>query len=206
MGKRPTAGIILAAGMSTRFGRLKQMLEISDSTILAMVIDAAVKSDLDRVVLVLGHEANAIKASLDDKLLNSRIITALNPRYEEGMSTSLRCGLMEVKGEFPSIMVFMGDQPLLSHEVIDLVLRSFRESDRGICIPVHKGQRSLPVCFASMYYDDILVITGDRGAREIIAGNPEDVLTVEVEDPAPFMDIDDEGDFERLKALIKSRT
>lgn len=205
MGKRPTAGIILAAGMSTRLGRLKQLLQIGDSTILAMVIDAAVRSDLDRVVLVLGHEADAVRASLGDRLMNSRISTAVNPRYHEGMSTSLKCGLMEVRDEFPSIMVMMGDQPLVSHDVINLVLGSFRSSDKDICVPVCKGKRGMPACLTGRYYDGIMGITGDMGAREIIRNNQEDVLTVEVEDPAAFMDVDDQGDIERLKTLIKSR-
>jgi len=205
MDKRPTAGIILAAGMSTRFGRLKQVLEIKDSTILCMVLDAAMKSDLDRVVLVLGHQADAVKASLTDRMLNSRLITVLNQRYEGGMSTSLKCGLMETKDEFPSIMVLMGDQPLLSHETINFMLRSFRSSDKDICVPVYKGKRGLPVCFTSRFYNDILGITGDTGAREIIGRKPEDVLTVELEDPTAFLDIDNEGDFERLKSLVKNR-
>jgi molybdenum cofactor cytidylyltransferase len=205
MGKRPTAGIILAAGMSTRFGRLKQMLEIGDSTILAMVIDAAVKSDLDKVVLVLGYQADAIKASLGGKLLNSRIIAALNPRYHEGMSTSLKCGLMEIRDEFPSIMVLMGDQPLLSHEVINLVLRSFRSFDKDICVPVYKGKRGLPVCFTKRFYKEILDVGGDMGAREIIRDNPEDVSSIEVKDLESSLDIDDKSDFERLKSLVKKR-
>lgn len=199
--KRPTAGIILAAGMSTRFGRLKQLLEIGDTTILSMVIDAAMKSDLDRMAVVLGHQADAIKASLGDKLLNSRIITAMNPRYQEGMSTSLQCGLMEVRDEFPSIMVLMGDQPLLSHEVINLVLSSFRSSDKDICVPVYKGKRGLPVCFTKRFYKDILAVKGDVGAREIIRNNPMDVLTAEIEDSTSFMDIDEEADLESLKSL-----
>jgi len=206
MEKRPTAGIILAAGMSRRFGKLKQLLEIGDSTILSMVIDAVMKSDLEKVLLVLGHQADAVRASLVDKLLNSRIITVLNPHYEEGMSTSLKCGLMEIEAEFPSIMVLMGDQPLLGHEVINLVLRSFRASDKDICVPVYKGKRGLPVCFTRRFYNNILGITGDMGAREIIGKNPEDVQTVELEDPTAFMDIDDERDFDGLKSLVKKRS
>jgi molybdenum cofactor cytidylyltransferase len=205
MDKRPTAGIILAAGMSTRFGKMKQLLELGDSTILSMVIDTALKSDLERVVLVLGHKADAVRASLGDRLFNSRLVILKNQRYEEGMSTSLKCGLMDTREEFPSIMVLMGDQPLLSHEIINLMLRSFRSSDKDICVPVFKGKRGLPVCFTGRFYDDILGITGDMGAREIIGKNPDEVLTVEVEDSKVFMDIDNEKDFEGLKALIKKQ-
>ena len=203
MDKRPTAGIILAAGMSTRFGRLKQLLEIGDSTILSMVVDAAVKSDLDKVVLVLGHQADVIKKSLGNRLRNSGIKTVINPHYQEGMSTSLGCGLMEIKSEFPSMMILMGDQPLLSHEVINLVLWTFRSSDRDICVPVYNGERGLPVCFTKRFYNDILAVKGDVGAREVILNNPTAVLTVEMEDSTPLADIDKEADLEKLKSLFK---
>jgi len=205
MYKRPTAGIILAAGMSTRFGRLKQLLEIGGSTILSMVIDATLRSDLDKVVLVLGHEADVITASLGERLLNTRILTAVNHRYREGMSTSLQRGLMEIRDEFPSIMVLMGDQPLLGHEVINLVLEKFRSTDKDICVPVYRGTRGLPICFTERFYNDIHAVKGDRGAREVIKNNPSDVCNIEMEDPDPFMDIDEEADLERLKSLIKER-
>lgn len=205
MYKRPTAGIILAAGMSTRFGRLKQLLEIGGSTILSMVIDATLRSDLDKVVLVLGHEADSITASLGERLLNTRILTAVNHRYREGMSTSLQRGLMEIRDEFPSIMVLMGDQPLLGHEVINLVLEKFRSTDKDICVPVYRGTRGLPICFTERFYNDIHAVKGDRGAREVIKNNPSDVCNIEMEDPDPFMDIDEEADLERLKSLIKER-
>ena len=204
MDKRPTAGIILAAGMSTRLGRLKQLLEIGDSKILSMVIDAAVKSDLDRVVLVLGYCADEIRNSIGDKLLNSRIMTAVNQRYQEGMSTSLQCGLIEIRDEFPSIMVLMGDQPLLGHDTINFMLRTFRTSGKDICIPVYRGKRGLPACFTKRFYDDILAVKGDIGAREVIRNNPEDVLAVEIEDPGIFMDIDEKADLDRLELFVKT--
>lgn len=203
MDKRPTAGIILAAGMSTRFGRLKQLHEIGDSTILSMVVDTAVRSDLDKVVLVLGHEANAVAASLGQRIMNSRILMTVNDRYREGMSTSLKRGLCEIKDEYPSIMVLMGDQPLLGHGVINTILGTFRSTDKDICVPVYRGIRGLPVCFTERFYNDILAVKGDTGAREVINNNPSDVFPVEMEDSNPFMDIDEEADLERLKSPIK---
>lgn len=206
MDMRPTAGIILAAGMSTRFGSLKQLLKIGDSTLLSMVVNTAIKSNLDRVVLVLGYKADAIKASMGEKLLNSGITTVVNPRYQEGMSTSLQCGLKEIQDEFPSIMVLMGDQPLLRYEIINLILRAFRSSGKEICAPVHNGRRGLPVCFTKRFYDDIFAIKGDMGAREIIRNNPEEIISIKIEDPESFLDIDDKNDFEKIQLLIKSRS
>lgn len=184
---------------------MKQLHELGDSTILSMVIDTAVRSDLDKVVLVLGHEADAVSASLGEMIMNSRILMTVNDRYREGMSTSLKRGLCEIKGEYPSIMVLMGDQPLLGYRVINLILHAFRSTDKDICIPVYKGTRGLPVCFTKRFYNEILNVKGDRGAREVIKNNTADIYTVEMEDPNPFMDIDEEADLERLRSLIKER-
>jgi molybdenum cofactor cytidylyltransferase len=205
MDKRPTAGIILAAGMSTRFGRLKQLLRIGDSFILSMVMDAALRSDLDKVVLVLGHRADEIMAAIIDRPADPRLTMVINPLFREGMSTSLKRGLMEIKGEFPSIMVLMGDQPLLNHEVINQMLEAFRGSDKDICVPVFGGKRGLPVCLAGRFYNDIMKVTGDMGARDIIRRNPSDVLEKEISDPASLMDVDEEPDMERIKSLIGMR-
>jgi molybdenum cofactor cytidylyltransferase len=202
MKKRPIAGIILAAGMSTRFGKTKQLHTIGGSTILSMVIDAAVKSDLDIVVLVLGHESEAIKDSLRSVLDDPRLITVINPCFEEGMSTSLKRGLREIHDEFPSVMILMGDQPLLRYEVINLIIRAFKSSDKDICVPVYKGKRGLPVCFTDRFYHDMLCVTGDMGAREIIRNNPSEILAVEIEDSRCCMDIDEKADVERLEVLL----
>lgn len=206
MDKRPTAGIILAAGMSTRFGSLKQLLKIGDSTLLSMVVNTAIKSNLDKVVLVLGYKSDTIKASMGEEIPNSGMMTVVNPRYHEGMSTSLQCGLKQIQDQFPSIMVLMGDQPLLGYEIINLILREFHSSGKDICAPVHNGRRCLPVCFTKKFYDDIFAIKGDMGAREIIRKNPEEIISIEIEDPGSFVDIDDKNDFEKIQLLINRRS
>ena len=203
MNKGPVAGIILAAGMSKRFRKVKQLFEIGNSTILSMVIKAAIKSDLDKIVLVLGYESDKIKASLVNSLKESKLVAVVNPNYFQGMSTSLGCGLMEIKKEFPSVMILMGDQPFVSYKVINHILKSFKAADKDICVPVYKGKRGLPVCFTDAFYDDMLNISGDMGAREIIRNNPLKIQTVEIEDPVCFMDIDEEADLEQLEFFLK---
>jgi molybdenum cofactor cytidylyltransferase len=202
MTKRPIAGIVLAAGMSTRFGRLKQIIEFGKSNILSMVVDSTINSTLDKVVLVLGHEAEAVKNSLGEKLLNSKVLIIDNPNFKDGMSTSLQKGLSVICDDFPSIMILLGDQPLLNHNVINRILDHFNSTEKEICVPVYNGQRGLPVCFTKRFYDDILLLRGDIGAREIINKNPEAIDSIDIEDGNAFLDIDNEADLEKLKPMI----
>lgn len=194
MRKKPTAGIILAAGMSIRFGSLKQLIKIGEKTILSMAVEAAERSELDQIILVLGHQSDAIIKALGEDFNNPRLRVVINPAYREGMSTSLQRGLREIKDDFPSVMVILGDHPFLKTDTINLILDRFRSSDKDICVPVHEGKRGFPVCINSRYYSDIFNITGDKGAREIIKDNPDDVLYLEIEDPGCFRDIDRETD------------
>jgi len=203
MDKRPTAGIILAAGMSVRFGSLKHLLRVGKTTILSMVIDAAVKSDLDRIVLVLGYRSDKIITTIGDHLQDPKLHTVINPRYQEGMSGSIQHGLMEIKDEFPSVMIILGDHPLLDTATINILLDRFRSSDKAICVPAYKGSKGLPVCFGKRFYADIMDITGDIGARDIIQKNPDHLLTVELDNPDCFFDVDNNDDAAELLSRVE---
>jgi molybdenum cofactor cytidylyltransferase len=203
--KSPTAGIVLAAGMSARFGPLKPLFKIGNGTILSMVIDAAVKSDLDRIVLVLGYQSDEIIADIVHQFHDPRLRTVINPRYRDGMSSSIHRGLLEIMDEFQSVMIIMGDHPLLDSDTINILLERFRTSDRDICVPVCRGTRGLPVCFGKRFFPDIMDITGDIGAREIIQKNPEHVLSVELENTDCFLDVDNKSDVTALLSRFEKK-
>jgi len=93
----PIAGIILAAGMSRRFGRPKQLLKIGDEYILNRVVDAALQSDLDTATLVLGPCRDEIQTVLGERLSASRLKLVHNPDYRHGQSRSLHHGVRAVR-------------------------------------------------------------------------------------------------------------
>lgn len=201
MTKRPTAGIVLAAGMSTRLGRPKHLITLDGKTLLARVVAAALESELAEVILVLGHEAGRVLAALGSPRCQERLRTVVNERYEDGMAGSLHAGLLPVKEQYPAVMFLLGDQPLIDAGIINLLLRRFWSSNKDICVPVQGERRGNPVCFSHRFYEQILGIQGDKGAREIIGSHPRDVLLVEIDSPSLFLDIDCAEDLERLLAL-----
>ena len=203
MEKRPTAGIILAAGTSSRFGKPKQLLEIDGRTLLARTVATTLASQLERVVLVVGHESDRIIAALGEGLNDPRIAVTVNDRYREGMSGSLQHGLLQIRATFPSIMVILADHPFLDDAAIDLLLVKFRNSDKDICVPCFRGRQGVPVIFSSRFYGDIMNIHGDMGARNIIRENPQCILRVEIESDDSFFDIDIEEDLQRFFRRVK---
>jgi molybdenum cofactor cytidylyltransferase len=188
--KRPTAGIILAAGMSTRLGRPKQLVRFGDRYLIDWVLQASLSSKLARVILVMGYKYATIMKALGKRLQNPRLEIVINQKYREGMGSSLRLGLERARADFPSVMFLLGDQPIVDSPTIDWLLEKFWESEKDICVPVHKGVRGNPTLFSKAVYDKLLTIKGDMGAREIIQVNSKRVLFVELANPNLFLDID----------------
>lgn len=203
--KTPTAGIILAAGESKRFGAPKQLLQLGGRCLIEWVLQAALESNLDRVVLVLGCEHERIRSGLRAWTAHPKYELLVNPDHRDGMSTSLKAGVARIQNGFPSAMFLLGDQPLVDAALIDLLLTRFTETEAPICVPTHRGTRGNPTLFASALYPAILNLAGDRGARDLIAAHPDQVLAVEIPDPAVFLDIDRLEDVEPIARLLKSR-
>jgi len=194
-----TAGIILAAGESVRFGRSKQLLKLKDRYLIEWVLGAALGSSLNAVVLVLGHDHQAIIKALGTKVAHPKLTVEINPDYRGGQSTSLKAGLSSISKSFGSAMFLLGDQPLITAGFIDRMLDQFKLSEKEICVPVCKGQRGNPVIFLRPLFDDLMQVSGDIGARNIIRNNSERTQYLEIDDPLYFSDIDTVEDLEHLQ-------
>lgn len=197
-----TAGIILAAGASVRFGQPKQLIKLKGKYLVERVLDSALKSRLDLVVLVLGHEYQSILQGLGAKVHHPQLEVVINHKYDGGQSSSLKAGLESVQKAFSSVMYLLADQPLINSNTIDFLLDQFHGSGKEICVPVFEGQRGNPTIFNRSIYEEIMMIDGDIGARDIIAKNTERVLYAEIKDPLCFFDIDSPHDLKKLQGLM----
>ena len=200
--KKQTAGVILAAGLSQRFGQPKQLLKLKNKYLLEWVLDAALASRLDQVVLIVGHEHQKIIQAIGSKTNHPQLQVVINRRYRDGQSRSLQAGLLQIQAQSSSVMFLLGDQPMLKSTTIDHILDGFWHSEKDICVPVCNGKKGNPTIFSRAMYGNLMAIEGDIGAREIIRANPERVLYIEVDDPLCFLDIDSPKDYEDLQRLL----
>lgn len=200
--KTHTAGIILAAGASARFGHPKQLATLRGKYLVEWVLDAALESRLGLVVLVLGHEHQSILQALGSKGRHTRLEVVINHDYHQGQSSSLKAGLARVRKAYSSVMYLLADQPMINSNTIDLLLDRFHGSGKMICVPVFEGQRGNPTIFRRSLYGDIMMIDGDKGARDIIAENAGHVLYAKLKDPLCFFDIDSPEDLKNLSDKI----
>jgi molybdenum cofactor cytidylyltransferase len=195
--------VILAAGASTRLGRPKQLLELGGMPVIRLVSEAALRAALDDVVVVLGHDAEAVRAALADA--GPRVRTVLNDRYREGQSTSLVAGIRAMRQEAEAALVLLGDQPEVRVDAIDTVLARWRTDGGDIVQAAYGGTAAHPMLFDRSMWPELEGATGDEGARGIIARHRDRRILVEVGGRPP-RDIDTAEDYERIKASFRSGT
>jgi molybdenum cofactor cytidylyltransferase len=201
-----TAGIILAAGASTRFGQPKQLLRLNGRCLVEWVLEAALDARLKRIILVLGYAHQKIQQVLGKKLQHPKLQIEVNPHYQNGQSGSLKLGLSCVSDTYPSVMFLLADQPLVDAVTLNILLEQFWSTDRHICVPTFAGRIGNPCIFSSHFYPQIMQISGDIGARRIIQANPEQVHEVQIQNPHFFLDVDTPADLEKIKKLFQKST
>ena len=185
------AAIVLAAGESKRMGKTKQLLPFGDSTLIEQVVSNTLQSKVAEVIVVLGHQAHVIAPLVADKPVK----VVLNRDYQQGISSSIKCGLSHTSKDSDGVMIVLGDQPLIGKEIINKLVEAFARSRHGIVAPVYKRRRGHPVIFTIKYKTELSRLAGDIGAKEIVEAHPEDILEVEVNSESVITDIDNDADY-----------
>ena len=191
--------IILAAGESKRMGKPKQLMPLGRTTILEQTIDNYLNSEVNEVIVVLGHRAEEVV-----RVIAARPVKlAINPNYQQGMSTSIIAGLNIVDSRARAVMLALGDQPFIDSQTLNRLIDEFYNHDKGIVIPVYRGRRGHPVIFSIRYKGELLGLKGDIGGREIIDRHPDDVLELAVNCEGICIDIDTVDILEKSKLTKK---
>ena len=184
------SAIVLAAGQSARFGRCKQLLRIGGKPLLEHVLDYVRGADVDDVVVVLGASAEEIQREV--RFERERIV--VNPRYADGMSTSIQSALRALAPESEAAMIVLGDQPFVATQTLDALIHAWRRTRAGIIVPTFGGARGNPVIVDRMHFAEMMEIRGDVGFRALFGRHA--VATVDVDDRGILTDIDTMEDFD----------
>jgi len=192
------AAVVLAAGASTRFGRSKQLLDWHGKPLVAHVADVALEAGLDPVIVVLGCDAEQVYPVLEDRPVEKLI----NWRWEEGMSTSVQTGLSAVPPHIEGALFLQCDQPLIRPDLLRRLVTRFRETRSAIVHPAHGDQRGTPVLFPRRFFAELARVGGDQGGRVLIKRHPGEAITVPVDDPDVFIDVDTPTDYVELKSSL----
>lgn len=190
-----SAGIVLAAGGSSRMRRPKQLLHVDGRPLLEGIIGHACRSHLDEVVVVLGANADDIVAQVD--LGRSRPL--LNPDHASGMASSLRAGLAALTPDVERAAIILGDQPAISAALLDELLNLQAASGRPAAALSFDGLLHPPVVLQRELWGDLQSLEGDVGCRAVIRARPELVAALPAGGNSRHpVDIDTPDDYRRL--------
>ncbi len=185
------AGLILAAGMSTRMGPLKQLLPLGGRAAIEWIAEV-VGPRLDEVVVVLGHRA----AEIAPVLAAYPVRWVVNTDYQTGMLSSVQCAVQAVDTA-ADYLICLGDQPRLSGAVVEQVLQARKQVGAGIIIPTVDGKRGHPVLICNAYRAEILALPLTVGLNAVTRGHPEDTYELPVAEAAILTDMDTPADYQR---------
>ena len=189
------AGILLAAGTSTRMGKTKQLLPFGEKTLIERVLVEALNSELDKVVLVLGYQAVQIKKIINPVFPQPKLTIIENRQFKQGISSSIIAGLSEIENTHDHVMILLGDMPFIHRDLINLLIRRYLQS--GLLIAAIKGQDrpAHPMIFSRQLYPELMILRGDVGARSLFTKYSEKVCLIEPEGPYDAKDIDTPEDY-----------
>ncbi|KFF03435.1 nucleotidyltransferase family protein [Flavobacterium reichenbachii] len=190
-----TGIIILAAGNSSRLGRPKQLLEFKKSFLLQNTISEAVSVTNSNVIVVLGSNKDAIQKEID----LSQTTVVFNQDWELGMSTSIVCGLQKLLEQHPECqrcIIAVCDQPFVTAKVFEDLINEHQKTEKGIAAASYAETIGTPVLFHQKYFDILLEIKGQQGAKKIINSFLEDTAAVVFEKGK--IDIDTPEDYKKL--------
>ena len=185
--RRPRiAGLVMAAGRSSRMGANKLLLDDGGHPIIASVVDQGLSAGLAEMVVVCGHQEDEIRAALKGKKV--RIVPC--PDFAEGMSASLRCGLKALSQEIDAAIVLLGDMPRVGTDLLRRMSAAYNPTEgRAIVVPTFDGKRGNPVLWDRRFFAEMMALAGDVGARHLIGEHAELVAEI-AGDAGILLDVD----------------
>ncbi len=194
------AGVILAAGESSRMGRDKALLTFQGRNFVETAISVLRDAKLSPVVTVLGHHAEEIRRA--SNLHDVRVV--VNEKYSLGQTCSLQAGLRALADqEIEAVVLWLVDHPGVSSQTVGLLVDKFRETHAPVVIPRYHGERGHPVLISRALFDDLLQLSPGEGANTVMRSHRDRTAWIEVDDPGVRQDVDDPESFRQLNANLR---
>ena len=193
----PIAGVVLAAGTSTRFGRNKLLLVLDGESLARRAVKAAIAAELDSVIVVLGHEAERVREEVRD--LPARLV--VHPDYARGINTSLAAGVAAVPAEAEALVVLLADMPHVTSGMVSRVVATFRDTGAPIVASRYEGAQAPPTLYARPLFGELGGTEGEGSGKSVVRRHASELVTIDWPKRA-LADVDREEDWDRLLATL----
>jgi molybdenum cofactor cytidylyltransferase len=190
------AGLILAAGESSRMGQDKALLTHRGRTFLESIAATLREAGLERVAVVLGHHAEEIQQAVKPEAIE----TVVNREYARGQTSSLQAGLRALESaDLEGVVLCLVDHPLVSADTVRALVASFRRSGAPVVIPTFQNQRGHPVLIGRALFEELKGLSSDEGANTVIRKHHDAAKFVEVGDEGILIDVDNPDVYRRWR-------
>ena len=192
--KSSVCAIVVAGGLSTRMGAFKQLLPYGQHTVIEQIVSVLLQCPLDEVVVVTGHEQQAIEA----KLAAWSVRPVFNSDYQEGeMLSSIRCGLAALDSECRAAMLVLADQPQLEASVVRQLIKAYQTGSGSLVVPSFQMRRGHPIIIDQTYWPEILALASDKSLRDVITLHADKIDYIVVETDSVLRDIDTPEEYQQ---------
>ena len=195
MPPRSVAAVVLAAGASTRMGRNKLLLDLGGETMVRRVVRAAAAAGVDQVLVVLGHEEPLVRA----EVAGLACTLVVNPDHAQGAATSVRTAVGHVAATAHAIVVVLADMPLVTADMIATVVARYRETAAPLVVSYYGAVQAPPTLFDRALFDELLAISGEREAKEVVRRHEAEAVVVHWPESAR-RDVDLPADYEGVRS------
>jgi molybdenum cofactor cytidylyltransferase len=180
--------VVLSAGESSRMGRAKALLPIDGQTFIERIVGALKQSPVAKVIVVLGHNAEEMRARIE----HLPVEILINPDYKLGQLSSLQTAVRRLQGEenCDAMLVHLVDHPYIDAKLVQTMIERFYASGKLIVVPRRGGSRGHPVIFSRQLFTELLAASMDQGAKAVVNAHPQDTLEIETEQEGITVDID----------------
>ena len=191
------AGVVLAAGSSTRMGRNKLFFDLGGETLLKRVVRRALDAGLDPVIVVVGHEAERARTELEG--LSCTPVD--NPDHAQGINRSLRTGISHVPEHVRAAVVMLADMPFVTSDMVAGLVARYRESTAPLVISAYGDVNAPPMLYDRALFPELRQMAGEGCGRQVVRRHRHEAVALSWPEAA-LQDIDVPEDYERIKAEL----
>ena len=197
MDRRDIAGVVLAAGTSSRMGRNKLLLDMGGESLLRRAVRTAAEAGLHPVLVVVGHESDRTTGELAG--LSCEVV--LNRGYQEGIHSSLRAGIGAVPGRCAAAMVLLADMPLVDAAMIRTLVDRYRAEHAPLVVSDYEGVDAPPILYDRRLFPELCSLEGEGCGKRVVKRHTAEAVRIRWPSRA-LTDLDRPEDVERVRAAL----
>ncbi|MGZ6125401.1 MAG: nucleotidyltransferase family protein [Myxococcales bacterium] len=193
------AGVVLAAGLSTRMGANKMLIELGGRSLVQRAVSTALAAGLDPVLVVVGHERERVQ----EELMGLRCTPVFNPDYARGIHASLKAGIAALPAGTKAAAVLLGDMPLVDAPMVRALVDAFRRGGSPLAVSLYGEVVAPPIVYAEALFAELRDIDGDGCGKRVVKRHRAEAIELRWPEET-LTDLDSPEDVARVRARLEA--